>query len=293
MTDIHSSQAGIDEIVTEEDSGQAYYTKHYTHFEWPAGASGPTVGIGYDCGYSTADGIRRDWSGIVSNATVNALVRAAGLKGGSAAAFVHANYASVTITWDQAMAEFMNRELPKWEALCRAALPNYDLLPGDCAGAIDSLAYNRGTGGFHAGGDRYTEMRAITAHMAAKDFARIPREFLAMRRLWPEGGDLWRRRGHEAALFQKGLDAPAAAANAPTPPATPAANLIDMNDPDSVKALQTALNGSGVLAAPINVNGNYDPTTAAAVTTYQAAKGLHVDGLAGPQTLDSLGLVRA
>ena len=31
-----SSQAAIDLIVTEEDSGQAYYTKHYDHFEWPA-----------------------------------------------------------------------------------------------------------------------------------------------------------------------------------------------------------------------------------------------------------------
>jgi hypothetical protein len=47
---------------------------------------------------------------------------------------------SITITGDQAMAEFMNRELPKWEAECRQALPNYDLLPGDSAGAIDSLA---------------------------------------------------------------------------------------------------------------------------------------------------------
>jgi len=200
-----SSQAGIDEIVTEEDSGQAYYTRHYTHFEWPGGASGPTAGIGYDCGYSTAAQISRDWTGIIPGAMVEALARAAGLKGSAAASFVRQHYASVTITWDQAMAEFMSRELPKWEAACRAALPNYDLLPGDCAGAIDSLAYNRGAAGFHAAGDRYIEMRAIAAHMAAKEFAKIPDEFLRMRRLWPAGGDLWRRRGHEAALFQKGL----------------------------------------------------------------------------------------
>lgn len=200
-----SSQAGIDEIVTEEDSGQAYYTRHYTHFEYPGGASGPTVGIGYDCGYSSADKIRKDWSGIIPDAMVEALVRSAGLTGAAAAEFVREHYASATITWDQAMAEFMNRELPNWEAQCRAALPNYDLLPGDCAGAIDSLAYNRGAAGFHAAGDRYREMRAIHDHMAAKRFDLIPAEFLSMRRLWPTGGDLWRRRGHEAALFQKGL----------------------------------------------------------------------------------------
>ena len=204
---IHASQPGIDLIVTEEDSGQLYYTRHYTHFDWPEGASGPTVGIGYDCGYSTADEIRAAWTGIISEAMVDALVKAAGLKGQVAAWFVRQHYGEVTITWDQAMAEFENRELPKWEALCRKALVNYDLLPGDCAGAIDSLAYNRGVGGFHAAGDRYREMRAIADHMSAKQFNRIPGEYLSMRRLWPEGGDLWRRREHEAALFTRGLAA--------------------------------------------------------------------------------------
>jgi hypothetical protein len=43
---LQSSQAGIDEIVTEENSGPAHYTRHYTHFEWPAGASGPKSGSG-------------------------------------------------------------------------------------------------------------------------------------------------------------------------------------------------------------------------------------------------------
>jgi hypothetical protein len=201
-----ASQAGIDLIVTEEDSGQVYYTRHYEHFEWPQGASGPTVGIGYDCGYATPEQIRKDWGGIIAPDMVEALVRAAGLKGAAAAEFVRAHRGSVTITWDQAMVEFDNRELPKWEALCRAALPNYDELPGDCAGAIDSLAYNRGAAGFRAGGDRYREMRAIREHMIARQFGKIPAEFFSMRRLWPRNGDLWRRRGHEADLFQKGLD---------------------------------------------------------------------------------------
>lgn len=69
--------------------------------------------------------------------------------------------------------------------------------------------------------------------------------------------------------------------------------LIDMTDADSVKALETMLNASGVLSAPIVVNGNYDRETANAVRAYQKAKGLKVDGLAGPATLDSLGLERA
>lgn len=114
---------------------------------------------------------------------------------------------SVTITWDQAMAEFMKRELPRQEAENRATLPNYDKLTGDCAGAIDSLSYNRGIGGYTLAGPRYVEMRNIKWHMETMDLAKIPGDILAMRRLWPVGGDLWRRREHEAALFARGLEA--------------------------------------------------------------------------------------
>jgi GH24 family phage-related lysozyme (muramidase) len=202
---IQASQAGVDLIVTEEDGNQVYYTKHYQHFEWPAGASGPTVGIGYDCGYTTPYAVRHDWAGIISDGQIAMLVLACGLKGQAAHAFVEQASHSVTITWDQAMAEFMKRELPKWEALNRKALPNYDKLPGDCAGALDSLSYNRGAGGYAMAGDRYIEMRNIKTHMINMEFKKIPSEFLAMRRLWPVGGDLWRRREHEADLFGKGL----------------------------------------------------------------------------------------
>lgn len=69
--------------------------------------------------------------------------------------------------------------------------------------------------------------------------------------------------------------------------------LIDVNDVDSVKALETALNASGVPGTRIEINGNYDRETMAAVRVYQAARGLNVDGLAGPLTLSSLGLVAA
>jgi GH24 family phage-related lysozyme (muramidase) len=209
-TPIKASQAGVDLIITEEDGGKAYYTQHYQHFEWPEGASGPTVGIGYDCGYATPAEIRKDWAGIISDASIEILVKAAGRKGQAAHAFVQQYGRSVTITWDQAMMEFMERELPKWEAKNRAILPNYDKLPGDCAGALDSLSYNRGAGGYTLPGPRYAELRNIRAHMEAMAFAKIPGEILAMRRLWPVGGDLWRRREHEAALFAKGLQHAAA-----------------------------------------------------------------------------------
>jgi hypothetical protein len=200
-----SSQAAIDLIVMEEASNEAYYTRHYTHFEWPAGASGPTVGIGYDCGYVTEAELIADWSGIVSDETLHSLRLACGIRGGLASNFVRLHGQSVTITWPQAIAQFTGRELPKWENRVVHTLPNADELTGDSFGALVSLSYNRGTGGFFDPGPRYVEMRAIRTLMESKQFQKVPAQFLAMRRLWPVDGDLWNRREHEANLFTKGL----------------------------------------------------------------------------------------
>jgi len=104
-------------------------------------------------------------------------------------------------------AQFGGVEVPKWTQTCRDHLPNFDALTsGDCKGALVSLAYNRGPS-FDAPGPRYAEMRAIRQHMADKRFDLVPGEFRSMKRLWPKGGDLWNRREHEAALFEKGLNA--------------------------------------------------------------------------------------
>jgi GH24 family phage-related lysozyme (muramidase) len=200
------SDAALDLIVAEEDSSPAYYAKHYQHFEWPEGASGPTIGIGYDCGYVTREEAAIDWSGILSETMMAVVTRACGLRGQVAAAFVRAHRNEVTVTWDQALQEFREREVPKWIAQLQAHLPNLVKLSPDSLGALLSLAYNRGPS-FDAPGPRYAEMRAIKSFLAAQNFSRIPAEFLSMRRLWPAGGDLWKRRGHEAALFQKGLAA--------------------------------------------------------------------------------------
>jgi hypothetical protein len=41
--------------------------------------------------------------------------------------------------------------------------------------------------------------------MAMRQFDKIPDEFRAMKRIWPNVRGLRDRRDHEAALFQKGL----------------------------------------------------------------------------------------
>jgi hypothetical protein len=199
-----SSQRAILLIVTEEDGDQNYYLKFESHFSWPGGASGPTVGIGYDCGYSTADEIRQDWSPYIDAQRVAILASAAGVTGVAAHQWVNARGRTVTITWAESMGQFEGRELPKWEGITSAHLPNTDKLSGDSFGALVSLTYNRGPS-YDLPGNRCLEMRNIKAHMAAQRFDLIPDEFLSMRRLWPVGKDLWNRRTHEALLFRDGL----------------------------------------------------------------------------------------
>ena len=223
MTEI--SQAAIDLIVAEEVSSKAYYISHYQHPEWPGGASGVTIGIGYDLGYSTRDQIAADWGALVPADMLAVMQGCAGITGGRAQAMLGGVRSAILIPWDAAMDVFMNHDVPKWTAICRSHLPNFDELSPDCKGAIVSLAYNRGPS-FDAVGDRAREMRDIKQNMIARTFANIPDDFRSMKRLWPNVSALQHRRDHEAALFAAGLGKPAIAPPAPgaQPPATPAAS---------------------------------------------------------------------
>jgi GH24 family phage-related lysozyme (muramidase) len=209
---VQSSQRAILLIVTEEDGDKVYYLKTEEHFSWPGGASGPTIGVGYDCGYETADSIEADWKDFVDAAMLEQIKLAAGKRGETAHMFCVTYRDTVTIPWDVALKQFQAHELPKWEDITRAHLPNTHKLSGDSFGALVSLTYNRGPS-YDSPGSRYVEMRNIKAHMAAEQFDLIPGEFLAMRRLWPKGEDLWNRRTHEAILFRDGLIVPSTTAS--------------------------------------------------------------------------------
>jgi len=224
---VEISNMSIDMIVGFEVSSPSYYQDNYTHFDWPGEASGPTVGIGYDLGYVTLGECRADWSPWVTPTEVAILISAIGLTGERAHQWVQDHRDEVTISYPQAVHEFIREEVPKWEARCRAALENFDLLSPDSAGALVSLAYNRGVGGFHSSLPRYAEMRKITDLMAAAQYALIPTEIAAMARLWPNETGLQVRRRQEAALFAKGVKdckqpGSVVVATAPPPPAPPA-----------------------------------------------------------------------
>lgn len=277
-----SSQKAFDLIVSEEDGSKNYYIQHYENWDWPQGASGPTLAIGYDCGYVTHEEAASDWEGIVSEDTLAHIFLACGLKGEAAHSFVQVHGKSVTITWEQALKEFSDNEIPKWERRLDEALPNVGELSGDSYGALLSLVYNRGTS-FSLPGSRYAEMRAIRTHMIMKAYDKIPGEFLSMRRLWPEGGDLWRRREHEADLFKAGLGIPTPVLPQP----------IQRPTDHSTRGLQTVLNLLVKPNPPLIVDGIFGHATATAVKVFQGAHGLSVDGIIGHNTWAAIDKVAA
>lgn len=222
--DLHGiSQAADDLVVDAEVSSHAYYDKVLHRPEWPGGGSGVTWGIGYDGGQSSAETIGADWQGRVPDPMLAAMVRCAGVTGERAHALLPSVQGQIDVPWDVAMAVFADRDIPKYLALCRAHLPHFDELGPDCKGVLFSLVYNRDAGGFESPGDRYREMRAIKAHMVAREFAKIPAELRAMKRLWPTMAGLRTRRDNEAALFERGFAAPLqpAVTAAPSPKQMP------------------------------------------------------------------------
>lgn len=218
------SQAAIDLIVTSEISGRQAYESRYKRPTWPGGASGVTIGIGYDLGYQTAEQIAHDWK-TQQGAGLDRLMAAAGLKGDKARVRIQL-LEDIIVPWDNAMGVFINHDVPKWEKACSDKLPNFDRLPADCKGALVSLAYNRGAS-FTTAGDRYREMRAIRENMILGNLDAIPGDIRSMKRLWPDMKGLRIRRDAEANLFQKGLDDDARSSYGTAPGDNPGAGNTD------------------------------------------------------------------
>lgn len=221
-------------IVAQEDGSETYYDRTESHFDWPGGSSGPTVGVGYDLGYVTVNECVNDWTGIVTPDTINKMIEGCGMTANRAHIFVQNMRTEVSITWAQAMQEFSDREIPKWEHRMELALPNWGLLSPDCKGALLSLGYNRGTAGFLSNLPRFREMYQIREAMGAGKLPLIPGLIRAMVRIWPSSSDLRRRRVLEAQLFAEGLaqgldrtaldkTKPATSSPQPAAPAAPAA----------------------------------------------------------------------
>lgn len=198
---ISVSQKAINFIIAEEVTSEAWYNAKAIHPVVPDANSGVTLGIGYDCSAQTDAVILKDWLGVIGQSAASRLAKCAGLHG-SAAAHMIPGLRDIALPYISAVLVFQASTLPRYAAQIYAALPNCDILNGDQFGALVSIGYNRGNGGWTMTDDRHGEMAQIHAAMVSRFTHEIPTLILQMCRLWPQDSGLWKRRVAESKLFE-------------------------------------------------------------------------------------------
>ncbi len=190
-----------DLIVDFEVTSEAVYKRKYERPTWPQGASGVTIGIGYDLGYCSPEEFAADWGPYLQAENVDALKRVLGAKGARAHDLV-GSVGSVIVSWAAANKVFDLATLPSYAGQTKQAFPGVEKLHKICYGALISLVYNRGPS---TTGNRREGMLEIRRAIGAKDPQRVPKILRDMKGLWPDTPGLQRRREAEARLFEKGL----------------------------------------------------------------------------------------
>jgi hypothetical protein len=198
MTMMNLTTKGIQAIINWETGGESYYDPQP---EWPGESSGVTIGIGWDLGMTPFAETTRAWSPHLSASTLAALVGVSG-RHGEAAKVVLPYVRHLTIPWAAALSVFEDVTLPTFYVRTLRIYPQAADLPGDCAAALVSLVFNRGTS---LSGERRREMCNIQALLRTGNLKEIPKQFREMERLWPNSKGLKRRRNEEGDLFDGGL----------------------------------------------------------------------------------------
>lgn len=187
-------------IVEFETGGKSYYQRSLSKPTWPGGASGVTVGIGYDVGYNSRAQVLADWKELPESHR-NALASAAGVKGVAAKSRASA-LKWIVVPWDKAEAVFVSNTMPRFGNYTSTAFPGIVGKHGHVQGALLSIVFNRGAS---MSGSSRVEMRDIRGHVAAGNVKAIPGQIRAMKRLWYGKGldGLLRRRDAEARLVER------------------------------------------------------------------------------------------
>lgn len=221
--DLTIAATAVKLIIEQEGLSQA---------DWPDGASGVTIGRGYDLGYHTVEELLNDWGGRLPVGVIDTLTKCCGVTGTKALALIREiagdpkakSIPGVRISRELADEVFLSVDVPRWIQRAAKTFPGYDLLPDEIQGTLVSLVFNRGTR--MSDNDKRLEerreMRAIRrailqwsaqpdAQVRTKLFPQLlsiaARELRAMKRLW-EGknlGGLLRRREAEAQLVEKAV----------------------------------------------------------------------------------------
>jgi GH24 family phage-related lysozyme (muramidase) len=185
----------------EVGGGESYYNKYLSKFTWPAGASGPTIGIGIDCAYYTASELADIFDFLPQN-QIKLIQGATGKTGEAGKAYTKKlRDAGISVSWQQAQCIFEKTTWPKFAKLAERTFHDLDKLCDDAYGALVSLVFNRG--GSLSGSSR-SEMREIKNIVPKKDYSGIAKQLRSMKRLWANKNmdGLVRRREAEAKLVE-------------------------------------------------------------------------------------------
>jgi hypothetical protein len=182
----------------EVGGGSSYYNKALKNPTYPGGASGVTIGIGYDLGYNTKSQFASDWKHLLSPTVFSRLESCVGIKGEYAKQLVR-NVRDIEVSWDAASDVFKKSTLPRFISETLKAFPGADKLHPDAFGALVSIVFNRGAS---VTGNSRREMLNIRNLISSKNYNAIANEIRSMKRLWVGKGldGLLKRRDEEAQM---------------------------------------------------------------------------------------------
>lgn len=193
------SEAGLELVLKHEvGGGQRYYDKFLSRPTVPGFDSGVTIGVGFDLGYVTEYEFDQAWGGLEGASLLRTCV---GLKADAARKMIRA-VGGIVIPYSRALTVFLDHTCPTHWVRTLRVFPQTVDLQEDCASALFSLVFNRGTS---LTGERRSEMRGIKDALATGHRDAVPGLIRSMKRLWPASSGLVRRRDDEAALFEGGL----------------------------------------------------------------------------------------
>lgn len=138
------TKQGMDLIVHFEVGGASYYKKVYQRPIWARGASGVTVGIGYDLGYNTRCQIQSDWGDVLPKEMVEALKSCAGIKGSASRSHQQRIKYIVNIPLDAAMKVFIKRTVPRFAQLAKSTFKTLEKADPYIQDMMLSQTFNRG-----------------------------------------------------------------------------------------------------------------------------------------------------
>ena len=148
--------AVVELVVRWEIGSQAQYVRKYQGVICPGGASGPTIGIGFDLGTQTPAEIRAAWGW---HPDIDRLVTASGQVGPERCAAWRAAHRDIRVSYDDALRVFATHDWPRYMAMAaRAYRAGWADLTLNHQRALGGNGYNRG---FSFLGSRRTEMREV------------------------------------------------------------------------------------------------------------------------------------